>query len=206
MRFHLFFVASLAIASPALAGPDYSLVPGLDATGLPMGSPDGLQFDTGGLVLTNAPVADRSGGLHYLNFGMAYDHTDASGDIFYRPNDARYQLYVLDGRLGPVVPDPIVPTPIAEAVFSGLAELTSLGGGQYAFSADLLTFVPVGSPAPNGIGRIEFTFNADAPVGYQVTGGTLVVVTEPPSAVLMALAGLATVAGRRVVRFRRLSR
>jgi hypothetical protein len=205
VRFHLIFVASLAITSPAMAGPDYSLLPGIGATGLPMASPEGLQFGTGDFVLTDAPVRDGAGGLHYLDFGLAYDHTDASGDIFYRPDNARYQLYVLDGRLGPTVP-----TPMAAAVFFSLAELTSLGGGQYAFSGNLLAFLPVGSPAPNGVGRIDFTFNADAPAGYQVTGGTLTfspnVVPEPSSAVLMALAGLATVAGRRIVQFRRLSR
>jgi hypothetical protein len=200
MRFVMIFAASLTLASTAHASQVYTFLPGQGSEGSSMAVADGLQFQPIGsdFVLTNASILNGSSLLQYLNFGVAYDYTDASGNIFYRPDNSQYQLYVLGNTLGSISPQSV-----QEAVFSGLAELVSLGGGQYEFSGNLLEFATPGVAGLDGTGHVAFTFNTNARPGYQITGGTLTftpnVVPLPASAVLFALGGLMTAAGRRLV-------
>lgn len=181
-RFALIF--ALCSASTASAGVVYDVVPSSSTTNI-----NGLVFSPlgGPLIVTNT-LSRKEGDTvtdYYLNFGLAYLRTDASGNVFFGASPL-YQLYVLDGPL----PPPVAPGIQAEGLFVGESEAVSLGAGRYDYRADLVGRLGMAGPF-DLIGSLDLLFDTTLPLGRQVEGGyvTFSAVPEPASMALALIGG-----------------
>lgn len=194
MRQIMMMIAAMffTITTSAKGALVFDFVPSAQTTNI-----NGIQFSPLGdrFIVTNTLVSQQLNAVSslYIDFEVNYNHTDAVGNVFYTPNSTTYQLFVLDQKLT----SPPGPTPgiIAEDSLPGLSEVFNLGQGRYEYKAD------------TGSGSIDFVFNTNSPLGYQVESGTYTyngnATPEPSSLAMLGIGATIAAVGRKFYRGRR---